>query len=96
MTRVTASATATAHQIPLMPNTIGSINTAASCITSVLRKDMVADTSPLPRPVKKPEPNTLNPQNRNDMEKSIIPVWERYALSDFLIMVFVMVSKAVT
>ena len=75
MTRVTASATATAHQIPLMPNTIGSINTAASCITSVLRKDMVADTSPLPRPVKKPEPNTLNPQNRNDMEKSIIPVW---------------------
>ena len=30
MTRVTASATATAHQIPLMPNTIGSINTAAS------------------------------------------------------------------
>ena len=46
MTRVTASATATAHQIPLMPNTIGSINTAASCITSVLRKDMVADTSP--------------------------------------------------
>ncbi len=96
MTRVTASATATAHQIPLMPNTIGSINTAASCITSVLRKDMVADTSPLPRPVKKPEPNTLNPQNRNDMEKSIIPVWERYALSDFLIMVFVMVSEAVT
>ena len=75
MTRVTASATATAHQIPLMPNTIGSINTAASCITSVLRKDMVADTSPLPRPVKKPEPNTLNQQNRNDMEKSIIPVW---------------------
>lgn len=70
MTRVTASATATAHQIPLMPNTIGSINTAASCITSVLRKDMVADTSPLPRPVKKPEPNTLNPQNRNDMEKA--------------------------
>lgn len=40
MTRVTASATATAHQIPLMPNTIGSINTAASCITSVLRNDM--------------------------------------------------------
>ena len=75
MTRVTASATATAHQIPLMPNTIGSINTAASCITSVLRKDMVADTSPLPRPVKKPEPNTLNQQNRIDMVKSIIPVW---------------------
>ena len=96
MTRVTASATATAHQIPLMPNTIGSINTAASCITSVLRKDMVADTSPLPRPEKKPEPNTLNPQNRNDMEKSIIPVCERYSLSDFLIMVFVMVSEAVT
>ena len=40
MTRVKASATATAHQIPLMSNTIGSINTAASCITSVLRKDM--------------------------------------------------------
>ena len=40
MTRVKASATATAHQIPLMPNTIGSINTAANCITSVLRNDM--------------------------------------------------------
>ena len=29
-----------AHQIPLIPNTIGSINTAVSCTTSVRRNDM--------------------------------------------------------
>lgn len=29
-----------AHQIPLIPNTIGSINTVVSCTTGVLGNDM--------------------------------------------------------
>lgn len=66
--RVTSSAALMAHQIPLIPKIAGRISSAANWITRVLRKEIVAEIIPLLRPVKKPEPNILNPQNRNEVE----------------------------
>lgn len=50
---VRSSATATALQIPLMPRSSGRRSTAASWNTSVRRKEIAADISPLFNAVKK-------------------------------------------
>lgn len=49
---VRSSATATALQIPLMPRSSGRRSTAASWNTSVRRKEIAADISPLFNAVK--------------------------------------------
>ena len=56
------SATTTASHTPSSPRKIGRIRTAPLWNTRVLRKEIVADTIPLPRAVKKAEPQILKPQ----------------------------------
>ena len=62
--RVRASATTTALHIPLSPYIAGRIITAPIWNTSVLRKDITAETIPLFYAVKKDEPNMSNPLRR--------------------------------
>ena len=57
-----------ADQIPSIPQKIGRISTAATWNTTVLRKEIAADTIPLLRAVMKEEPKILKPQSRNETE----------------------------
>ena len=66
MASVSASATATASQIPSIPSTRGSVSTTATWNTSVRRNDIVADTIPLLSAVKNAEPKILKPLIRNE------------------------------
>lgn len=56
-----------AAQMPSMPQKIGKISTAATWNTTVLRKEIVADTIPLLRAVKNEEPKILNPQSKKEI-----------------------------
>ena len=62
---VKSSAKATAIQIPLIPNKIGSVITTIIWNTSVLKKEIVADIRPLFSAVKNEEPYILKPLTRN-------------------------------
>ena len=68
---VTASASAATmdSQIPSTPQISGNTSTAATWNTSVRRKEMAADTSPLFSAVKKEEPKMANPESRKAKEK---------------------------
>ena len=63
---VSASATATASQIPSIPSICGRVITAATWKISVRKKEIAADTNPLLRAVKNADPKMLNPLIRND------------------------------
>ncbi len=55
-------------QIPSLPINNGRIKTAATWNTSVRRNDMIADTGPLFRAVKKDEVQIPKPENRKENE----------------------------
>ena len=63
-----SSAAEMASQTPSMSKKMGRISTAATWKTSVRRKEMAADTPPLPRAVKKEEPKIANPEKRKETE----------------------------
>ena len=56
------SAATTASQTPSSPRNIGRSITAPLWNTSVLRNEIMADTTPFPRAVKKAELQILKPQ----------------------------------
>ena len=58
------SATTTEAQIPSSPHTSGNNITAAIWKTSVLKNEMMAETSPLLSAVKNDEPNIASPENK--------------------------------
>lgn len=62
--RVRNSATGIASQAPTMPRKCGRIRSESTIKTSVRRKEMMADTRPFERAVKKPEEAILIPLNR--------------------------------
>ena len=68
-----ASAITTESQIPYtslpVGKTSGSVNTAITWKTSVLKNEIIADIGPLLRAVKKDEPNIANPANKKEKEK---------------------------
>ena len=63
-----SSATTMDIQIPSTPHTSGKSKIAAIWKTSVRRKEIAADTGPLFRAVKKPEPKIAKPAKRKEKE----------------------------
>ena len=63
-----SSATMTDAHMPSVPRNRGMTITAMIWNTRVLIKEIIADTTPLFRAVKKPEENMANPANRNTKE----------------------------
>ena len=68
-----SSEKATDHQMASPPIRDGNRRTARSWKTRVRRKEMMAETSPLLRAVKKDEPNMPIPQKRKCTEYIIKP-----------------------
>ena len=60
------SATTIEYHIPSRPKTIGKNTTATTWNTTVLRKEITAETTPSLRAVKNDEPKIPNPQIKND------------------------------
>ena len=63
----TSAAVMDSH-IPSTPQIMGRSRTADTWKTRVRRKDIAAETTPLPRAVKKDEPKIPKPANRKDRE----------------------------
>ena len=59
---------AIAHQIPLFPRSGGNKNAKPIWNNNVRDIDIIADTVPLFKAVKKQEANIENPQNKNTVE----------------------------
>ena len=55
------------YQTPSTPKKIGKINTLAIWKTSVRKKEIAAETTPLFKAVKKEEPKMLNPLNKTEI-----------------------------
>lgn len=68
------SASTTASQTPLSPNIAGSINIIAIWKSSVLKKDIIAETSPLFNAVKNDDAKILKPLIKYDIENILIAV----------------------
>ncbi len=60
-------------QIPFIPKNTGRIKTATQGKTRALKKDIMNETAPLFRSVKKAEENIPNPIKRKVVEKSLKP-----------------------
>ena len=67
------SATGTASQAPYRPKKSGRINRSRTVNTSVLQKEINAETVPFDRAVKNPEEVIFTPLNRNPTEKILKP-----------------------
>lgn len=69
MTIAMISAVTMESQIPSVSQKSGRIRTAPVWNTSVLIKEIAADTRPLFKAVKKDDPKIANPENKNEKEK---------------------------
>lgn len=65
-----SSAVVIAHQMPSRSKKIGRIRTEIIWNTSVRRKEIVAETAPLLRAVKKADVKMLMPASKNEKENS--------------------------
>ena len=64
ITRVRNSATGIASHAPVIPKNRGRVSRDSTINTRVRKNEMIADTRPLDRAVKKPEEAILKPLNR--------------------------------
>lgn len=73
ITSVNPSVIGATNHTPVIPKNIGKINIHNNKMTNPLDAEIIADSLALPIEVKKKEDITLTPENKNEIEKIVIP-----------------------